>query len=397
LNPDAAGTHYKFTIDGSGILRTLAVLDYEVASKWTLNITAANDSNESKTRSFGLQVINLYEAPANYPPSDLTVPNGLSIKQGDPVGSVVGQFQVFDLNDSGFHAFELSKGSGDNDNALFSLDLNGTLRSASVLNYDQSKSLTIRVRVSDSWYLSYEESFIVSYVAVEGASIDLISHGSDVGGGWKKTNWFGYYFGTFYPWVFHENLGWLYVSQKSGIDTWLYHERLGWVWTNKHVFPHMYVFKRSHWIFLDRMSWPAKLFDYSYVEWFELGRKYRVSILMDPTVGGRVTGSGEYYRWDSVRLEAIPQSGNLFKGWKGDLTSKDLVIKVEAIRDLSLTGSFLPDFTSAVPAAEAISALTELLESLDHLTPAERQNAMAEILIDGKSSKAGIDLRDGDQ
>ena len=58
---------------------------------------------ESRNRSFGLRVINLYEAPVNYAPTDLTAPNGLVVKQRDSVGSVIGQFQVFDLNDSGIN------------------------------------------------------------------------------------------------------------------------------------------------------------------------------------------------------------------------------------------------------------------------------------------------------
>ena len=265
------------------------------------------------------------------------------------------------------------------------------------MNYYQNKSFSIRVRVTDSWYLSYEESFIISYVAVEGASGDVLSDGAEIGAGWRKADWFGTYFGSFYPWVFHENLGWLYVFQRSGEDTWLYHERLGWVWTNKYVFPHMYVYKRSHWVFLDRTSRPANLFDYSYAQWFELGRKYRVLVSMNPLVGGMVSGSGDYYRWDSVRIEAIPKSGYLFNGWAGDLSGKNPVMEIEAVGDINLTGSFMPDFSSAVPTAQAIEALRELLESLDHLTPSERESAMAEILIDGKSSKAGIDLRGGDQ
>jgi uncharacterized protein YjbI with pentapeptide repeats len=399
LNPDTAGAYLKFEIDASGSLRTLVALDYEEASQWTLNVTAVNGFNESASRLFVLEVINLYEAPVNYRPSDLTAPGGLTVKQDDPVGSVVGTFEVVDLNDTGFHAFELVGGEGDADNTLFSLDLNGTLRNASVLSYDQNKGLSVRVRVTDSWYFSYEESFAVSYVAVEkpGESVGLISDGADLGGGWKRAGWFGYYFGAFYPWVYHENLGWLYVAQKSAEDTWLHHERLGWVWTNRHVFPHMYVFKRSHWTFLDRTTWPAKIFDYSYVEWFELGRKYRISVSMEPSVGGTISGSGDYYRWDPVRIEAIPKFGYLFNGWAGDLNGNNPVVEFEAVGDINLTGSFMPDFSSAVQTAEAIAALNELLESLDHLTPSERQSAMAEILINGKSSNAGIDLRDGDQ
>ncbi len=397
LNPDQAGAYLKFEIDTNGSLRTLVALDYEEASQWTLEVTAVNDFNESASRSFVVEVLNLFEPPVNYAPSDLSAPGGLEVKQKDPIGTVIGTFEVFDLNDSGFHAFELIGGEGSVDNALFTLDLNGTLRNASVMNYYQNRSFSIRVRVTDSWYFSYEEAFVVTYVAVEGASVDLLSDGAEIGAGWRKADWFGTYFGSFYPWVFHENLGWLYVYQRSGVDTWLYHERLGWVWTNKYVFPHMYVFKRSHWIFLDRTSWPAKLFDYSYAQWFELGRKYRILVSMSPTVGGSVFGSGDYYRWDPVRIEAIPKTGYLFDGWAGDLTGSNPVMEFEAVGDVNLTGSFMPDFSSAVPTAQAIDALRELLESLDHLTPAERQSAMAEILIEGKSSKAGIDLRGGDR
>jgi hypothetical protein len=395
LNPDAAGAYLKFEINASGSLRTLVALDYEETSQWTLNVTALNDFDESASRSFVLDVTNLYEAPVNYSPSDITAPDGLSIKRNDPVGTVVGTFEVFDINDSGFHAFELVGGEGSADNALFFLDLNGTLRNASVLSYDQNRSLSVRIRVTDSWYLSYEESFSVSYVAVAppGESVGLISDGTDLGGGWKRAGWFGYYFGAFYPWVYHENLGWLYVAQESAVDTWLHHKRLGWVWTNRHVFPHMYVFKRSHWIFLDRTTLPAKLFDYSYMEWFELDRKYQIAVSMAPSVGGTLSGTGVYYRWDPVRIEAIPKSGYLFNGWNGDLKGNHPVVEFEAVGDFNLTGSFIPDFSSG----QWIDNLNEFLESLDHLTPAERQSAMAEILIDGKSSNAGIDLRGGDQ
>ena len=110
-----------------------------------------------------------------------------------------------------------------------------------------------------------------------------------------------------------------------------------------------------------------------------------------------VFGSGDFYRWDTVRVEAIPKTGYLFDGWAGDLSGRNPVMEFEAVGDANLTGSFMPDFSSAVPTAQAIEALRELLESLDHLTPSERESAMAEILIDGMSSKAGIDLRDRDR
>jgi len=37
--------------------------------------------------------------------------------------------------------------------------------------------------------------------------------------------------------------------------------------------------------------------------------------------------------------------------------------------------------------------LGEVLESLDNLSPLEKQRSMAELLITGESEKAGVDLR----
>ena len=76
-----------------------------------------------------------------------------------------------------------------------------------------------------------------------------------------------------------------------------------------------------------------------------------------------VSGSGTItmgFRED----RAIPKSGYLFNGWAGDLSGKNPVMEIEAVGDINLTGSFMPDFSSAVPTAQAIEALRELLSLL---------------------------------
>ncbi len=182
----------------------------------------------------------------------------------------------------------------------------------------------------------------------------------------------------------------MYVVQKSGEDTWFYQERLGWVWTNRHVFPHMYLFNRAQWTFLDRSKWQTTLFDYSYMEWFELNRKYKISISLQPAVGGTVSGDGEYYRWEPVRIEATPQSGYSFNGWAGDLSGNDSVLEFEAVRDFNLRAGFIPAFLS-LPTGQAIDSIQQLVDSLDNLSPEEKKEAMVELLLKGESSKAGID------
>ena len=72
VEPRSGRGHLMFEIDANGSLRTLVALDYEEASQWTLDVTAVNDFNESASRSFVLEVLNLFEPPVNYPPSDLS-------------------------------------------------------------------------------------------------------------------------------------------------------------------------------------------------------------------------------------------------------------------------------------------------------------------------------------
>jgi len=114
--------------------------------------------------------------------------------------------------------------------------------------------------------------------------------------------------------------------------------------------------------------------------------------LMEPPVGGMVSGEGEYYRWESVRIEATPKPGYSFKGWAGDLSENDSVLKFEAVRDLNLRVSFTP--ASSLPAAQAVDSIQQLFDSLDidNLSTEEKNEAMIELLLKGKSSKAKIDL-----
>ena len=32
--------------------------------------------------------------------------------------------------------------------------------------------------------------------------------------GWKRAGWFGFYFADLFPWVYHQNLGWLFVAKR---------------------------------------------------------------------------------------------------------------------------------------------------------------------------------------
>ena len=203
-----------FEIDANGSLRTLVALDYEEASQWTLGATAVNDFNESASRSFVLEVLNLFEPPVNYPPSDLSAPNGRWSNRSSLLGLWSGTFEVFDLNDSGFMPLSWW-GEWLSGQCSFHSRLNGTLRNASVMNYYQNKSFSIRVRVTDSGIFPMKN--LLSFLTLQ----SKVRRGCPFGWsgnrcGWRKSRLVQELISAPFTLGFYENLGWLYAFQRSG-------------------------------------------------------------------------------------------------------------------------------------------------------------------------------------
>ena len=66
------------------------------------------------------------------------------------------------------HVYSLASGYGDDNNNLFSLDPDGTLRTAAVFDYEtHSDSYSVRVRVTDELNASFEKAFWVDLLDVD--------------------------------------------------------------------------------------------------------------------------------------------------------------------------------------------------------------------------------------
>jgi hypothetical protein len=118
---------------------------------------------------------------------------------------------------------------------------------------------------------------------------------SDVGNGWLKSDWLGYYWinpswqtsssdlpnyvaghanDTFHSWVFHSVFGWIYISSGkykvfgigNGFSAWIYFQDKGWRYTDGLLFPFLYNSKTSSWLYYNSSSSKA-LYDYSSSEW----------------------------------------------------------------------------------------------------------------------------------
>ena len=381
-----------FMLESNGSLVNTGVLDYETMPSYVLSIRGITTAGETAIYEFTIEVLDVDELPPNNPPSDIEVlPNPLSVKGNKDAGTEVGTFSAVDLDELDEHVFVLANGSGARDNSLFEINENGVLRTKEVLDLGSDKTLIIRVQATDSRGGVFAKAIMIDYIHEEpGEDAVLLSEGAEIIPGWKRAGWFGFYFADFYPWVYHENLGWLFVSEKSTEGAWFHRERLGWVWTSPEVFPNLYQAEKDTWVYLD-ISYPfTVLFDYERMEWFILDLDFYITGSSNPAKGGYIKGLGNYQRGDFATIEAVPESGYLFVEWRGGLNGTNPVQQFEIHEDFQVEAIFEPIISPNASPAEKINNAVKAIQSMDHLSTEEKQQSLIELLLFGKSSTAGI-------
>ena len=227
---------------------------------------------------------------------------------------------------------------------------------------------------------------------LSGESAEMVSEGVEVVAGWNKVGWFGFFYAKFYPWVYHKNLGWIYVSEKENGGTWFHFERFGWIWTNKDTFPSLYLQNRGEWTYLDVSGSETTLYDYRNKTWFQANRPCVIQGSLIPADGGTVTGYGEYYRWETATLTASPAEGYNFSGWGGDFRGTSTKAVLEVLGDATIDAAFVPVITPNSDPGKIVSESFDLIKSMKNLTPGQQKRSMAELLIRGKSDTSGISI-----
>jgi hypothetical protein len=102
----------------------------------------------------------------NSNPSDVVLTDG-SLKENQPIDTLAGQFSALDPDDPGavkIYLHTLVDGNGSADNASFVLDLNGTLRSTAIFDFETKNAYQIRVRSTDEFGGYLEEAFVINVV-----------------------------------------------------------------------------------------------------------------------------------------------------------------------------------------------------------------------------------------
>ena len=94
------------------------------------------------------------------PPRNLAPLAQLAILENHSIGSVVGKFNATDANDGNITYHFVN---GENNNSLFTLDTNGTLKTATTFDYESNAtSYTITVQAKDELNATTEGNFTVT-------------------------------------------------------------------------------------------------------------------------------------------------------------------------------------------------------------------------------------------
>jgi hypothetical protein len=83
-------------------------------------------------------------------------------------------------------------------------------------------------------------------------------------GGWKMSNWLGAFRPTEHQWIYHAEMGWLYPSPMEDGSLWLWNQTDGWSWTQDGVYPYLFRWKDSAWVYLQgRINGQILYYNYS--------------------------------------------------------------------------------------------------------------------------------------
>ena len=100
------------------------------------------------------------------PPTSIQ-PLSSPLPRTNPVGTVVGEFNATDPDAGATLTYHLVSGAGDGNNSLFTLETNGTLKTATTFDYESNVSTySIRVQAKDEYNATVEGNFTVTLINV---------------------------------------------------------------------------------------------------------------------------------------------------------------------------------------------------------------------------------------
>jgi ELWxxDGT repeat protein len=162
----------SFTIDG-GALKTAASFNFEARSSYTVRVRSTDQGGLATEKQFTITVTNVNEAPTDIGLAGTTVAENL------PSSTVLGPIETTDPDAGNTFTYTLVSGTGDTDNASFTID-GGALKTSASFNFEARSSYTVRVRSTDQGGLATEKQFTITVGDVdEPLVVDAITTPAD--------------------------------------------------------------------------------------------------------------------------------------------------------------------------------------------------------------------------
>jgi gliding motility-associated-like protein len=155
----------SFTISGS-TLRTAAVFDFETKTSYSVRVRVTDAGGLTFEKAFTISVTNVNEAPTD------VAANANSVAENAASGTSVATMSATDVDAGDTFTYSLVAGTGDADNASFTID-GATLKTAGVFDFETKSSYSVRVRVTDAGGLTFEKVFTITVTDVNDAPTNI--------------------------------------------------------------------------------------------------------------------------------------------------------------------------------------------------------------------------------
>ncbi len=107
----------------------------------------------------------------NSSPTDITLSNA-AISENNTIGDLIGEFSTTDADVDDTHVYTLVAGTGDTDNASFTID-GANLRAAEAFDFETKDSYSIRVRTDDGRGGVFDKTFAISISNVGEPKVEI--------------------------------------------------------------------------------------------------------------------------------------------------------------------------------------------------------------------------------
>jgi gliding motility-associated-like protein len=184
-DPDAGGTftytlvsgagdtdNASFTISGTSLGITNSP-DFETKGSYTVRIRATDQGSLTYEEAFTIAITDENEMPA-----DIAL-SASSVAENVAENTSVGTLSTEDPDVGNTFAYTLTTGTGDTDNAAFSISGN-SLQITSSPDFETKSTYSVRIRTTDQGDLTYEEAFTITITDVNEMPTDIALLASSV-------------------------------------------------------------------------------------------------------------------------------------------------------------------------------------------------------------------------